>query len=143
MKKEAESILPYFDYKKGIKYNNDFRNIPDLQSIAKKCYELNEQKMAIQARGDRYIDSLSLIVNNATTSPDYISHQCLQRHTAWREQATWSLALSRLTGVPYSIVQRAKSGSFLCSEVVCEPLPDDDDYETYLDCTEYEKSPEY
>ena len=43
-----------------------------------------------RARGDRYIDSLSLIVNNATTSPNYISHQCLQRHTAWREQATWS-----------------------------------------------------
>ena len=52
-------------------------------------------------------------------------------------------ALSRLTGVPYCIVQMAKSGSFLCSEVVCEPLPDDDDFETYLDCTEYEKSPEY
>lgn len=52
-------------------------------------------------------------------------------------------ALSRLTGVPYSIVQRAKSGSFLCSDVVCEPLPDDYDFETYIDSTEYEKSPEY
>ena len=52
-------------------------------------------------------------------------------------------ALSRLTGVPYCIVQMAKSGSFPCSEVVCEPLPDDDDFETYIDCTEYEKSPEY
>lgn len=40
-------------------------------------------------------------------------------------------ALSRLTGVPCSIVQRATSGSFLCNEVVCEPLPDDDDFETY------------
>ena len=42
------------------------------------------------ARGDRYIDSLSLIVNNATTSSNYISHQCLPRYTAWCEQATRS-----------------------------------------------------
>lgn len=59
MKKEAESILPYFDYKKGIKYNNDFRNIPDLQSIAKKCYELNEQKIAIQPDFNQYVNSLN------------------------------------------------------------------------------------
>lgn len=59
LKKEAESILPYFDYKKGIKYNNDFRNIPDLQSIAKKCYELNEQKMAIQPDFNQYVNSLN------------------------------------------------------------------------------------
>ena len=51
--------------------------------------------------------------------------------------------LSRLTGVPYSIVQRATSGTFLYGGIVREPFPDDDEYETYLDSTEYEKSPEY
>ena len=53
-------------------------------------YPENEESEWSQGQRDRYIDSLSLIVNNATTSPNYISHQCLQRHTAWREQATWS-----------------------------------------------------
>ena len=59
LKKEAESILPYFDYKKGIKYNDDFRNIPGLQSFAKKCYELNEQKMAIEPDFNQYVNSLN------------------------------------------------------------------------------------
>lgn len=48
-----------------------------------------------------------------------------------------------LTGVPYSIVQRATSGTFRYSGMVSKPLPDDDEYETYLDSTEYEKSPDY
>ena len=51
--------------------------------------------------------------------------------------------LSRLTGVPYSIVQRATSGTFRSNGMVCEPLPNDEELETYIDCAEYEKYPEY
>ena len=59
------------------------------------------------------------------------------------EEGIGPRTLSRLTGVPYSIVQRVTSGTFRCCGMVSEPLPDDDEYETYLDSTEYEKSPEY
>ena len=51
--------------------------------------------------------------------------------------------LSRLTGIPYSIVQRATSGTFRSNGMVCEPLPNDEELETYIDCAEYEKYPEY
>ena len=51
-----------------------------INHIFYNCYQrtsenLQEWDEKMGARGDRYIDSLSLIVNNATTSPDYISHQ--------------------------------------------------------------------
>ena len=51
--------------------------------------------------------------------------------------------LSRLTGVPYSIVQRATSDTIRYGSMVCESLPGDEEYETYIDDTEYEKFPEY
>ena len=51
--------------------------------------------------------------------------------------------LSRLTGVPYSIVQRATSDAVRYGSMVCESLPGDEEYETYIDETEYEKFPEY
>ena len=50
---------------------------------------------------------------------------------------------SRLTGVPYSIVQRATSDTVRYGSMVCESLPVDEEYETYIDDTEYEKYPEY
>ena len=50
---------------------------------------------------------------------------------------------SRLTGVPYSIVQRATSDTIRYGSMVCESLPADEEYETYIDETEYEKFPEY
>ena len=50
---------------------------------------------------------------------------------------------SRLTGVPYSIVQRATSDTVRYGSMVCESLPGDEEYETYIDDTEYEKFPEY
>lgn len=59
LKKEAESILPYFDYKKGIKYNDDFRNIPELQTFAKKCYEQNDEKMAVQPDFNLFVGTLN------------------------------------------------------------------------------------
>lgn len=50
---------------------------------------------------------------------------------------------SRLTGVPYSIVQRATSDAVRYGSMVCESLPGDEEYETYIDDTEYEKYPVY
>ena len=51
--------------------------------------------------------------------------------------------LSRITGVPYSIVQRATSDTIRYGSMVCESLPGDEEYETYIDDTEYQKIPEY
>ena len=51
--------------------------------------------------------------------------------------------LSHITSVPYSVVQRATSGTFCSSGMLCEQLPNDEEFETYIDHTEYEKSPEY
>ncbi len=54
--------------------------------------------------------------------------------------------LSRLTGVPYSIVQRATSGKTVNQEppaIVSEPDPWDELYETYLDEGDFEQYPEY
>ena len=51
--------------------------------------------------------------------------------------------LSRLTDVPYSIVQRATSDTVRYGNMVCEPLPGDEEFETYIDDSEYEKYPEY
>ena len=48
-----------------------------------------------------------------------------------------------LTGVPYSIVQRVTSDAVRYGNIVCEPLPCDEEYETYIDDAEYEKLPEY
>ena len=51
--------------------------------------------------------------------------------------------LSRLTGVPYSIVQRATSDAVRYGSMVCESLPCDEEFETYIDDSEYENCPEY
>ena len=59
------------------------------------------------------------------------------------EEAIGLRTLSRLTGVPYSIVQRATSDTFRYGSMVCESLPVDEEYETYIDKTENEKFPEY
>ena len=51
--------------------------------------------------------------------------------------------LSRLTGVPCSTVQRATSDTVRFCSMVCESLPGDEEYETYIDGSEYDKFPEY
>ena len=53
------------------------------------------------------------------------------------------ISFSSLTGVPYSIVQRVTSDAVRYGNMVCEPLPGDEEFETYIDDTEYEKYPEY
>ena len=81
--------------------------------------------------------------SNATQFQALPRPQQKQHLFSAHEEGVGPRTLSRLTGVPYSIVQRATSGTFRCNGMVSEPLPDDDEYETYLDSTEYEKSPEY
>ena len=62
---------------------------------------------------------------------------------AAHEEGIGPRTLSRLTGVPYSIVQRATSDTVRYGSMVCESLPGDEDYQTYIDDSEYEKFPEY
>ena len=62
---------------------------------------------------------------------------------AAHEEGIGPRTLSRLTGVPYSIVQRATSDTIRYGSMVCESLPGDEDYQTYIDDSEYEKYPEY
>ena len=50
---------------------------------------------------------------------------------------------SSLTGVPYFIVQRATSDTIRYGNMVCESLPGDEEFETYIDDSGYEKYPEY
>lgn len=59
LKKEAESILPYFDHKKGIRYNEDFRNIQELQTFAQEYYEQNDEKMAVQPNFSQFVSTLN------------------------------------------------------------------------------------
>lgn len=58
LKKNAEKILPYFDIKKGIIYNEAYRKSTELQSFAKLCYQQNDDLMAIQPDFDQYVASL-------------------------------------------------------------------------------------
>ena len=69
LKKDAENILPFYDFKKGIKYNDDYRATPELQNFAKKCYELNDDKMALQPDFDAFVGGLA---NKAYIYPELI-----------------------------------------------------------------------
>ena len=62
---------------------------------------------------------------------------------AAHEEGIGPRTLSRLTGVPYSIVQRATSDTIRYGNNVCDSIPGDEEYDTYLDDSEYEKCPEY
>ena len=62
---------------------------------------------------------------------------------AAHEEGIGPRTLSRLTGVPYSIVQRATSDTVRYGSMVCESLPCDEEFETHIDDSEYEKYPEY
>ena len=60
-----------------------------------------------------------------------------------RRQTQLDVDAQGLTGVPYSIVQRATSDTVRYGGMVCESLPGDEEFETYIDDSEYEKYPEY
>lgn len=50
LKKDAENILPYFDYKNGIKYNDGYRNAQQgYLDYAELCYMQNDEKVAMQS----------------------------------------------------------------------------------------------
>lgn len=59
LKKDAENILPYYDFKKGIKYNGEYRSTPDLQTFAKTCYEQNDNMMAAQPDFNIFVSNLA------------------------------------------------------------------------------------
>ena len=71
-----------------------------------------------------------------------------QKHYLWEahEKGIGPRALSRLTGVPYSIVQRATSSENekrLQSGTVCESNPEYEEWESYCSPDEFEQYPEY
>lgn len=57
--KDAENILPYFDYKNGIKYNDAYRNgSQDYREFAASCYVQNDDYVAAQPDFDVFIAGL-------------------------------------------------------------------------------------
>ena len=71
-----------------------------------------------------------------------------QKHYLWEshEKGIGPRALSRLTGVPYSIVQRATSAENakrLQSGMVCESTLEDEDLYSYCSPDDFEPYPEY
>ena len=56
-----------------------------------------------------------------------------------RRQTQFDVDAQGLTGVPYSIVHRATSDAVRYGSMVCESLPVEEEYETYIDDSEYEK----
>lgn len=55
---DAENVLPFFDYKKGIKNNDSYRNNPNLQNFARHCFSLNQEYTTAHPDYDAYINSL-------------------------------------------------------------------------------------
>ena len=71
-----------------------------------------------------------------------------QKHYLWEahEKGIGPRALSRLTGVAYSIVQRATSAENekrLQSGMVCESTLEDEDWFSYCSPDEFDPYPEY
>lgn len=58
LRNNAEEILPYFDYKKGIKKNEMFCNSNDYREFAKKCYVVNTDKVGMEPSFDTFVDGL-------------------------------------------------------------------------------------
>lgn len=72
----------------------------------------------------------------------------MQKHYLWlvHEKGVGPRTLSRITGVPYSIVQRATSAENeqrLHSSVLQESSAEDEEYYTYCDPGSFEQYPEY
>lgn len=70
-----------------------------------------------------------------------------QKHILWEahEKGIGPRALSRITGVPYSIVQRAtsKANEQRSASMVCEDTPEDELWYTYCEQDEFEQYPDY
>lgn len=59
LKNDAENILPYFDYKKGIKNDDMFRNEPDYRNFAEKCYGCNQDKVNLEPDFCTFVSKLA------------------------------------------------------------------------------------
>ena len=71
-----------------------------------------------------------------------------QKHYLWQahDQGIGPRTLSRITGVPYSIVQRATSAAkekFQQNGMVCDESPDEELWYTYCDEDDFKENPEY
>lgn len=69
LRDNAEEILPYFDYKKGIKYDDMLRNSADYQKFAEKCYMANHDFVNVEPSFQNFISGLS---NKAIIYPNLI-----------------------------------------------------------------------
>lgn len=58
LRKDAENLLPFFDYKKGIRKDKFFDDNSEYRDFAKKCYSLNVEKTNKEADFDTYINRL-------------------------------------------------------------------------------------
>lgn len=96
LRNNAEEILPYFDYKKGIKKDDMFKNNPDYRMFVEKCYEANNDLKNNNDSFASYVDSLQdkaeiypnliggtgtinraleMILNNTCPQPDLLHFQ--------------------------------------------------------------------
>lgn len=55
---DAENVLPYFDYKKGIKKNDFYNNNPDFQIFARHCFSLNLDYITAYSNFEAYVDCI-------------------------------------------------------------------------------------
>lgn len=69
LRNDAENILPYFDYKNGIKNNDAFRSSTDYQTFAEQCYCLNDDKVSIEPSFSAFVSTLA---NKAEIYPHLI-----------------------------------------------------------------------
>ena len=56
--KDADNILPYFDYKKGIKKGQMYDSQQEYRLLAQRCYEVNVELKELYPDFDSFIDSL-------------------------------------------------------------------------------------
>lgn len=133
-------------------------DITELTAIIEKPMDEEEEDGLL----DAYVQPKAMSYNNEQVW-DMIEYYCgantpsqfqalsrpQQKHVLYcvHEEGVGPRTLSRLTGVPYSIVQRATSAAnerlLQSSVIVSEPTPEDDLFLTYCDEGTFDKYPEY
>lgn len=117
---------------------NEEKGLLDIEETLIKTYFSNEEIWHI----------LTNLCGKATSAEFQRLPRPQQKHYLWEalEKGIGPRALSRLTGVPYSIVQRATSSENekrLQSGVVCELIPEDEEWYSYCSSDEFEQYPNY
>lgn len=59
LRKDAEEILPYFDYKKGIKKDEKYKSNIGLQKFAKHCFSQNTEYIEKHPDFETYVNNLN------------------------------------------------------------------------------------